>query len=127
TKPLGCYGDGGAIFTADPERAALYRSIRLHGLAADREAERAGVTGRLDTIQAAVRLAKLTCFDAEIAARERIAAIYDEHLRGLCTLPPRDPACRSVWAQYSLLVEDRDARAAAINEAGVATAIYYAK
>ena len=81
SKPLGAYGDGGALFTNDDERAALFRSLRTHGEGTTRyEVLRTGMNGRLDTLQAAVLLAKLDAFDGELAARERIAELYDRRL-----------------------------------------------
>ncbi len=126
-KPLGCYGDGGALFTDDARRAARWRAIRVHGFEDDdkTEAVRVGLNGRLDTIQAAVLLAKLTVFDDELEARERLARLYDERLEGVALLPPRPTRGRGAWAQYSILIADRDRVRAALTEAGIATAVYY--
>ena len=129
SKPLGAYGDGGALFTDSDARAALYRSLRTHGEGTTRyEVLRTGMNGRLDTLQAAVLLAKLTVFEAEMAARGRVARWYDEHLRGAVELPARVPHSTSAWATYSVLLADdatRERVQAALRESGVPTAIYY--
>jgi len=129
SKPLGAYGDGGALFTESAERAALYRSLRSHGEGAARyEVLRIGMNGRLDTLQAAVLLAKLDVFDTEIARREQIAAIYDEALPDVVETPQRVPDSRGVWAVYAVLLPHesaRDAAQAALKAAGIASAIYY--
>ena len=107
SKPLGAYGDGGALFTESAERAALYRSLRTHGEGTTRyEVLRTGMNGRLDTMQAAVLLAKLEVFDDEILRREAIARIYDEELAGLVETPARVPDSTSAWAVYSILLPD---------------------
>jgi dTDP-4-amino-4,6-dideoxygalactose transaminase len=129
SKPLGAYGDGGALFTESDERAALYRSLRTHGEGTTRyEVLRIGMNGRLDTMQAAVLLAKLDVFEAEIAMREEIAGIYDAALSGVLEIPARVPESSSAWAIYSVLLPDaetRDAAQAALKAAGIASAIYY--
>lgn len=131
SKPLGGYGDGGALFTESDERAALYRSLRTHGEGATRyEVLRIGMNGRLDTLQAAVLLAKLTVFEAELAARERIARAYDSCLAHHVAIPARVPASSSAWAIYAILLPDGGVRArvlAGLREAGIPTAIYYPK
>jgi len=126
SKPLGCYGDGGALLTDDPRRAELARSIRFHGTSPDRARFlRVGMNSRLDTLQAAVLLAKLTAFPREIASRERLAMAYDRRLGNLVTTPTRLPGATSVWAQYTIQLERRDAVAAALKAAGVPTATHY--
>jgi len=126
SKPLGCYGDGGAILTDDDARAALIHSIREHGRGIERYAiERIGINGRLDTLQAAVLLAKLGVFEEELAQRQRLAGIYDEHLKDIVSIPPRPPAARPAWAQYSILSDHRDAIAAALRKEGLPCAIHY--
>ena len=129
SKPLGAYGDGGALFTESDEAAALYRSLRTHGEGTTRyEVLRTGVNGRLDTLQAAVLLAKLDVFDAELAARERIARIYDRRLGNVLDTPARVPDSTAAWAVYAVLLPDAAARTAlqdALRAAGVPTAIYY--
>jgi UDP-2-acetamido-2-deoxy-ribo-hexuluronate aminotransferase len=129
SKPLGGYGDGGALLTESAERAALYRSLRTHGEGTTRyEVLRTGMNGRLDTLQAAVLLAKLTVFDAELARREAIARAYDQRLGNLVTVPARVPNSDSAWAVYAILLPDGDARTqlqTGLKEAGVPSAIYY--
>lgn len=128
-KPLGCYGDGGAIFTDDAELAAAMRSIRVHGQGSDKyDNVRIGMTGRLDTIQAAVLIEKLRIFPDEIAARDRIAQRYNAALADVCTVPVVAPGLTSVWAQYTLRLPkgaDREAVQAALKADGVPTAVYY--
>ncbi len=125
-KPLGCYGDGGAMFTDDDDLAALMRSILFHGKGEDKyDNVRIGMNGRLDTIQAAILIEKLKIFDDEIDARNKVAARYNEALSGVARVPDVSAACTSVWAQYTILVERRDAVAAALKNQGVPTAIYY--
>ncbi len=129
SKPLGAYGDGGALFTDDNNRAALYRSLRSHGEGTTRyQVLRTGMNGRLDTMQAAVLLAKLDVFDDELSVRERIAEVYDRRLGNTVVTPTRVPDSASAWAVYSVLLPigaDRTRVQAALREAGVPTAIYY--
>ena len=129
SKPLGAYGDGGALFTESDERADLYRSLRTHGEGKTRyEVLRTGMNGRLDSIQAAVLLSKLTVFPEELVAREKIAAYYDHRLGNKATIPARVPSSTSAWAIYSLLLPDGMDRAAlqdALRSQGIPTAIYY--
>jgi dTDP-4-amino-4,6-dideoxygalactose transaminase len=127
-KPLGCYGDGGAIFTDDDELARRLRSIRVHGQGSNKYDNVAiGFNARLDTLQAAILLVKHTIFAEELEARERIAQRYTTMLRGLVGTPviPRD--FRSAWAQYTVLIDERDRVAAALSSQGIPTAIYYPK
>lgn len=137
-KPLGCYGDGGAIFTDDDALDALLRSLRVHGKGEDKyENVRVGLNGRLDTLQAAILLAKLEFFDAEIAARQEVVAHYTRGLAGLAGLsdlpgltPPSVPAdCLSVYAQYSVLLDaaSRDKVRAHLHSQDIPTNIYYPK
>ena len=129
-KPLGCYGDGGAIFTDDDALAQTMRSIRVHGEGRDKyDCVRIGLNGRLDTIQAAVLIEKLKIFPAEIVARERIARRYSEALADVATVPKLARGATSVWAQYTIRVTDRrrDRLAAALKAQGIPTAIYYCK
>ena len=129
-KPLGCYGDGGAVFTDDDALAARVKSIRLHGEGVDRsEAARIGITGRLDTVQAAVLIEKLKIFPDEIAARNRVAARYSDALADLAIVPRTGNHASSVWAQYTIRVAPgrRDALATALKAQGIPTAIYYTK
>jgi len=129
SKPLGAYGDGGALFTESDERAALYRSLRTHGEGTTRyEVLRTGMNGRLDTMQAAILLAKLEVFDAELTVRERIAGIYDRRLGNLLDTPVRVPGGRSAWAIYAVLLPDAETRTRVqdgLRAHGVPTAIYY--
>jgi dTDP-4-amino-4,6-dideoxygalactose transaminase len=129
-KPLGCYGDGGAIFTDSDELAEVLRSIRVHGQGADKyDNERIGLNGRMDTIQAAVLIEKLKIFPDEIAARERVARRYNDLLRDVATVPEVADGATSVWAQYTLRIPgfDRPAFQATLKSRGVPTAIYYPK
>ena len=129
SKPFGAYGDGGALFTESAERAALYRSLRTHGEGTTRyEVLRTGMNGRLDSIQAAVLLAKLTVFPAELERREQIARAYDARLGNAVATPVRVPDSTSAWAIYAILLPSgaaRDSVQAKLKEAGVPTAIYY--
>src|SRR3954452_11741455 len=130
-KPLGCFGDGGAIFTDDDELAATLRSIRVHGQGVDKyDNVRLGLTGRLDTMQAAILIEKLKIFDDEIAARNKVAERYARGLSNVVTVPRVAPGNTSVWAQYTIRLPegtDRDGFAAALKAQGVPTAIYYGK
>ncbi len=125
-KPLGCYGDGGAIFTDDPELADVMRSIRVHGTGTDKyDNVRIGLNGRLDSIQAAVLLVKLDSFADELDARERVAMRYNAGLERVTT--PLVPAgYRSSWALYSVLSENRDGLRAHLSARGIPSVIYYA-
>jgi UDP-2-acetamido-2-deoxy-ribo-hexuluronate aminotransferase len=129
SKPLGGYGDGGALFTESAERADLYRSLRTHGEGKTRyEVLRTGMNGRLDTLQAAVLLAKLAVFPEELEARERIAAVYNSRLGNAVVTPRRVPDSVSAWAIYAILLPDEAARTrtqACLRDQGVPTAIYY--
>ncbi len=129
-KPLGCYGDGGAVFTDDARLASVLRSLRVHGQGSDKyDNVRIGLNGRLDTIQAAVLLEKLKIFDSELEARDEIAARYNAGLRDVAVVPMVLEGCTSVWAQYTIRVnpDRRDAAAARLKDCGVPTAIYYPK
>ena len=124
-KPLGCYGDGGAILTNDADRAA-HRSIGAHGKGGEKyDIVRIGVNGRLDTIQAAVLLAKLTKFEDELRARDELSQFYDSHLADLVEIPFRHNDRQSAWAQYGILLDNRDGVAEKLKAEGVPTAIYY--
>jgi dTDP-4-amino-4,6-dideoxygalactose transaminase len=130
-KPLGCFGDGGAIFTDDDALAETLRSIRVHGQGADKyDNVRLGITGRLDTMQAAILIEKLKIFEDEIAARNEVAARYARGLGNLVTVPRLASGCTSVWAQYTIRLPkgtNRDDFAAALRAQGIPTAIYYTK
>jgi UDP-2-acetamido-2-deoxy-ribo-hexuluronate aminotransferase len=129
SKPLGAYGDGGALFTESEARADLYRSLRTHGEGKTRyEVLRTGMNGRLDSMQAAVLLAKLAVFPEELQARERIARVYDQRLGNAVVTPRRVPNSTSAWAIYAILLPNEAARErtqAALKADGVPTAIYY--
>ena len=128
-KPLGCYGDGGAIFTDDDELDTLLRSIRVHGSGVDKYSnDRIGINGRLDSIQAAVLLEKLTIFDDELDARQRIADLYSKRLHGRVVVPRIPNGYRSAWAQDSVLAastEERERLMLALQREGIPTMIYY--
>jgi dTDP-4-amino-4,6-dideoxygalactose transaminase len=130
-KPLGCYGDGGAIFTDDDDTAAVLKSLRVHGQGGDKyDNVRIGMNARLDTIQAAVLSQKLTIFADEIEARNRVAARYGELLEDVAKVPGIPARHTSVWAQYTVRLPegcDRDAVAARLKAAGIPTAVYYAR
>ena len=131
SKPLGGYGDGGALFTDSDDRAALFRSLRSHGEGTTRyEVQRTGMNGRLDTLQAAVLLCKLEVFEEELRIRERIARMYDQRLGNAVTIPARVADSASAWAIYAILLPDGAARTrmqAGLTAAGVPSAIYYPK
>jgi dTDP-4-amino-4,6-dideoxygalactose transaminase len=130
-KPLGCFGDGGAIFTDDAELADTLRSIRVHGQGSDKyDNVRLGLTGRLDTMQAAILIEKLKIFEDEIATRNKVAERYARGLGNVVTVPRLASGCTSVWAQYTIRLPkdcDRDGFAAALKAQGIPTAIYYSK
>lgn len=129
-KPLGCYGDGGAIFTDDAELAAIIRSLRVHGQGSDKyDNVRIGINGRLDTVQAAVLLEKLEIFADELQARNRVASRYSASLCEVATVPAVLDGCTSTWAQYTIRVPagQRDTLTAHLKERGIPTAIYYPK
>jgi UDP-2-acetamido-2-deoxy-ribo-hexuluronate aminotransferase len=127
-KPLGCYGDGGAVLTDDAQMADVLRSLRMHGQGSDRyDNVRIGTASRLDTIQAAILSEKLKIFPDEIEARNAVARRYGEGLRDVVTVPSVPPGSTSVWAQYTIRVPAgrRDSLAAALKAEGIPTAIYY--
>jgi UDP-2-acetamido-2-deoxy-ribo-hexuluronate aminotransferase len=130
SKPLGGYGDGGACFTDDDTLAQTMRELRNHGQQRRYEHARIGINGRLDTLQAAILLAKLEVFDAELAARDRAAQAYthalaEVALSGLVRTPLVRSWNTSAWAQYTLEVEDRESVVAALAAEGVPTAVHY--
>ncbi len=126
SKPLGCYGDGGAIFTSDAALATILRQIARHGQDRRYHHLRVGVNSRLDTIQAAILLPKLAILDDEIAARQRLAEAYDSAFAPLGLPTPHiAQGCHSSWAQYTIRVQNRDAVQAALKEAGIPTAVHY--
>lgn len=125
-KPLGCFGDGGAIFVDNDGMADALRSIRAHGKGDDKyDIVRVGANSRLDTVQAAVLLAKLPSFPDELQARQELADRYDAMLSDIVVTPLRHPGSTSAWAQYSILTPRRDELAAKLKARGIPTAIYY--
>jgi dTDP-4-amino-4,6-dideoxygalactose transaminase len=129
-KPLGCYGDGGAVLTDDEELLAILKSVRVHGGGSDKyDNVRLGLTARLDTIQAAVLIEKLKIFREEIETRKRVARRYNDALKDVATVPVVPEGYESVWAQYTIRLAPgrRDALARALQAEGIPTAIYYAK
>jgi dTDP-4-amino-4,6-dideoxygalactose transaminase len=129
-KPLGCYGDGGAVLTPHDEHAATIRSLHVHGKGVDKyDNVRIGVNSRLDTVQAAVLLEKIAVFADEIERRQLVAARYGRGLGDVCATPQVLDGCVSTWAQYTIRVaaSKRDAVCEALKAKGVPTAIYYPK
>ena len=126
-KPLGCYGDGGALFTNDDELAERMRAIRNHGGLKRHEHWLLGMNGRFDTLQAAALLAKLPHFPQELADRGRIGAEYSARLRTVCGVPEVAPGNTHVYAQYTIRVPNREALAARLKARGIPTAVYYPK
>lgn len=125
-KPLGCYGDGGAVLTDDDDLADVLRSLRVHGQGSSKyDVVRVGINGRLDTMQAAILLEKLSIFADELEARERVAGRYTEALTGLVDTPTVPDGARSAWAQYTIRVDRRDDVVKALGEQGVPSAVYY--
>ncbi|NTU93678.1 MAG: DegT/DnrJ/EryC1/StrS family aminotransferase [Chlorobiaceae bacterium] len=130
-KPLGCYGDGGAVFTDDDELDRLLRSVRVHGQGdGDDKYQnvRVGINGRLDTIQAAVLIEKLAIFDDELVERQRVADAYSSRLKDRLQVPEVPSGYSSSWAQYSLLAHstaEREQIMEALKQAGIPSVIYY--
>ncbi len=125
SKPLGCYGDGGAIFTSDDQLAAAMREIRVHGQSRRYVHTRIGVGGRMDTLQCAIVLAKLERFEWELEQRSRVAAAYDALLSGKLGLVARPRDRSSVYAQYTVVLDERERIQAVLHEAGIPTAVHY--
>jgi len=127
-KPLGCYGDGGMIFTDDDNMAMVWKSLRGHGAGSHKyEHVRLGVNSRLDTLQAAVLLAKFKHFPKEVELRNQVADYYTRHLKGIVETPVILPFNRSVYAQYNIVVKDREAVLKRLQEKQIPTAIHYPK
>jgi len=127
-KPLGCYGDGGAVMTDDDSVGDALRSLRVHGQGSDKyDNVSIGLASRLDTIQAAILREKLKIFPDEIDSRNKVARRYNEGLADVATVPSVPAGSTSVWAQYTIRVsgERRDAMGAALKAEGIPTAIYY--
>jgi UDP-2-acetamido-2-deoxy-ribo-hexuluronate aminotransferase len=125
SKPLGCYGDGGACFTDDDGLAARMRQIRVHGQDRRYHHPIIGLNGRLDTLQAAILIAKLEVFDREVEARQRVASRYESALSTVVRTPQVLPGNTSVYAQYTIEVDDRDGFVAALKQDGIPTAVHY--
>jgi UDP-2-acetamido-2-deoxy-ribo-hexuluronate aminotransferase len=125
SKPLGCYGDGGACFTQDEALARRMQQIRVHGQDRRYHHPLIGINGRMDTIQASVLLAKLETFDAEVTDRARIGAAYSELLRDVVTTPHVEPYNTSVYAQYTIQVENRPTFQDQLKAKGIPTAVHY--
>jgi UDP-2-acetamido-2-deoxy-ribo-hexuluronate aminotransferase len=126
-KPLGCYGDGGALFTSDDRLAEAMRAIRSHGGVKRHHHTLVGMNGRFDTLQAAVLLAKLPHFDEEVDDRRRLGARYSELLRDVCIVPAIALGNTHVYAQYTIRVEDRETLGERLKATGIPTAVYYPK
>ena len=127
-KPLGCYGDGGAVFTNDDRMAEIMRSVRIHGKGKNKyDNVRIGINARIDTIQAAVLLVKLKHYEDEINKRGDVAAYYNRHLQQCVTVPFITPDNLSVFAQYCILCQDRDELQRHLKENNIPTAIHYPK
>lgn len=124
-KPLGCYGDGGALFTDNDDLEHKMRAIRTHGGVKRHYHDFLGMNGRFDTIQAAVLLGKLPHFEEEVKARDRAGRFYNEALKGVCTTPATAQGNTHVYAQYTIRVKHRDAFMEAMKKRGVPTAVYY--
>ncbi|MGQ0803887.1 MAG: DegT/DnrJ/EryC1/StrS family aminotransferase [Actinomycetota bacterium] len=126
SKPLGGYGDGGAVLTHDDDVADSVRSLRAHGRGDHKyDIARVGINGRLDTIQAAILLEKLSVFEDELRARRAVADRYTEGLAGSVTVPVVRSGATSAWAQYTIQVSGRDGLVAALADRGIASAVYY--
>lgn len=125
SKPLGCYGDGGALFTSDDDLARAMREIRVHGQSRRYVHTRVGVGGRMDTLQCAIVLAKLGLFDWELQQRQRAANTYDALLKDRVRLVGRRPDRSSVFAQYTVMLDRRSDVQAALQAAGIPTAVHY--
>ena len=127
SKPLGCYGDGGAIFTNDEALATVIRQIARHGQDRRYHHIRVGVNSRLDTLQAAILLPKLEILDDEMQARQRVAEMYNQLFTeaGITTIPFIEAHNQSAWAQYTIQVDNRDEIQAKLKEQGIPTAVHY--
>lgn len=127
-KPLGCYGDGGAVFTDDDALAEAFRSIRVHGKGVDKyDNVRIGLNGRLDTLQAAILLEKLDIFPEELDRRQKIAELYTNHLQDVVQTPRVPAGSRSAWAQYTIVSGHRSEIQSALHQRNIPSAIYYPK
>lgn len=125
SKPLGCYGDGGACFTNDPELARRMLEIRLHGQSKRYYHTSLGINGRMDTIQAAILLEKLAIFEEEIESRQKVAKCYEKWMPKTIKTPKVEAHNLSVYAQYTIEVDEREALQKALSERGIPTAVHY--
>ena len=127
-KPLGCYGDGGALFSNDEQFIEICKSLRVHGQGSDKYNNvRIGINGRMDTLQAAIVLAKLEIFDDEIQQRQQVAKRYNQLLKNVVSVPVVPDQCISAWAQYSVESDKREDIMARLKIANIPTTIYYPK
>ncbi|MFL2487560.1 MAG: DegT/DnrJ/EryC1/StrS family aminotransferase [Gammaproteobacteria bacterium] len=125
-KPLGCYGDGGAVFTNNDKDAEIINSIRLHGKGSQKyDNIRIGINSRLDTIQAAILIEKLKILPKELKMRDKVASLYNELLSGICSLPTVVNENTSAWAQYTLRISNRDKLQGLLNSFGIPSVVYY--
>lgn len=125
SKPLGCYGDGGAVFCQDSSLAQKIRSLMNHGQEGRYQHTAIGLNGRLDTIQAAILLVKLKHYEEEFLARNRIAQKYQENLKGFLQLPTLSPTNTSAWAQFTVSHPQRDHICESLRKVGIPTSIHY--
>ncbi|PRX38730.1 DegT/DnrJ/EryC1/StrS family aminotransferase [Salegentibacter salegens] len=126
-KPLGCFGDGGAVFTSEPEFATKMKSLRLHGQMERYHHKYIGMGGRLDTLQAAILNVKLDSYEQDISNRQRVAQKYTSFLKEAVIIPTVNPESTSVWAQYSIRVKNRTETVEKLKRNGIPTAIHYPK
>ena len=126
-KPLGCFGDGGAVFTNDDDLAEKMKSMRIHGQTKRYHHKYIGMGGRLDTIQAAILNVKIDHYDEDITRRQQVANRYTELLQNELIIPELSGECTSVWAQYSVRVSNRDKVQKVLKEKGIPTAVHYPK
>ena len=126
-KPLGCYGDGGALFTSDDDLAGKMRAIRTHGGIQRHHHPFLGMNGRFDTLQAAILIPKLAHFPDEVEARNRIGARYSHLLKDVCETPQIRKGNTHVYAQYTIRVKNRDRLGEVLKAKGIPTAVYYPK
>lgn len=125
-KPLGCYGDGGAVFTNDEDLAGQINSLRLHGKGNMKyDNVRVGMNSRLDTLQAAILLEKLKIFQSELDARDQVAQKYTRALSGMFEIPILIEDVTSAWAQYTLKLDDRDSVQTKLRECNIPSVVYY--
>ena len=125
SKPLGCYGDGGAVFTNNEKFAEKVKMLRIHGQTKKYHHKLIGIGGRLDTIQAAVLLAKLPFFKNELKGRNQVAKLYEDQLSEKINVPIIKPNMTSAWAQYTLRVNNREKIQIILKEKGIPTAVFY--